>query len=124
VGGLGPAVAGAIAVIEHELLYSGQVAREFRRWQVLADCGQYRALDNCGVPECCGPEPRELLETVIRRLPAHARPAFRVAVQRIDAQYVSKTVPDCSAPPDERWWERRMPRHRQPPPLSKWAGLG
>ncbi|HEY6309423.1 MAG TPA: hypothetical protein VIY52_01240 [Streptosporangiaceae bacterium] len=94
--GLGPAVSSAIAVIEHQLSHPGQVAREFRRWQVLADHGLYRAPDDCGVPECCGPEPRELLEVVIGQLPGRARPAFRRAVQSIDAKYLS--APALSSP--------------------------
>ena len=101
----------AITVAEHGLLEPGFVARQLRRWEQLARRGSvYRPASNpCGERECCGPGPRGFMEEAIGRLPARARPGLRRVVSRVDAVYLSHTLPDPLADPQAPWWERRRP---------------
>jgi hypothetical protein len=111
VPGLSPGVIAAITVVEHGLLEPGDVARELRRWDMLARRGGvYRpGSDPCGIPQCCGPGPRGALAQAIQYLPGRAKPGLRRMVSLIDQVYLRHTRPDPLADPGAPWWERRRP---------------
>lgn len=106
--GAGPGVIAAITILEHGRFRPGQIAGAFRRWEILAKSGHvYRPSSSPCEYECCGPGPRELLESVFRLLPERARPSFRRTLRRIDQIYLQRTRPDPCVSPDAPWWERR-----------------
>jgi hypothetical protein len=64
VRGLSPGEIAALTVVEHGQLEPGDVGRELRRWEALAGRG-WPGSDPCGIPQCCGPGPRGVLEQAI-----------------------------------------------------------
>lgn len=102
----------AVTVVEHGQLEPGDVGRELRRWQALARRGWvYRpGSDPCGIPQCCGPGPRGVLQQAIRYLPQRAKPGLRRVVRQVDEVYLRQTLPDPLADPASPWWERRRCR--------------
>lgn len=111
VAGLSLGVVAAIISLEHGPLEPGDVARALRDWESLARRGLvYRPGSNpCGIPQCCGPGPRGVLEEAIRYLPRRAKPGLRRVVRQIDELYLSRTLPDPLADLGSPWWERRRP---------------
>jgi hypothetical protein len=111
VRGLCPGEIAALTVVEHGQLEPGDVGRELRRWEALARRGWvYRpGSDPCGIPQCCGPGPRGVLEQAIGYLPRRAKPGLRRVVRQVDEVYLRQTLPDPLADPASPWWERRRP---------------
>jgi hypothetical protein len=107
----------AITIAEHRPLVPGQIAEAYKAWETTAGRGRvYRPASNpCGIPQCCGPGPRGILEQAIRSLSRRAKPGLRQAVSRLDAIYLNPTLPDPLADPDAPWWERRRPIGWLPP---------
>ena len=112
VDGLSRGVTAVIAVIEHGQIVPGSTKAALRRWRRLAvNAAVYRPASSlCGIEECCGPGPRAILETVLRRLPAWARPQFQRVIEPADAFFLARTLPDPCADRDAPWWEQRIPR--------------
>jgi hypothetical protein len=96
VHGLSAGVIAAVTVLEHGRLQPGDVARALRRWEAAARRGEvYRpGSEPCGVAECCGPGPRDVLEEAIRGLPRRSRPALRQMVGQVDATFLLRAVRD------------------------------
>jgi hypothetical protein len=112
VDGLSCGVTAAITVIEHGHLLPGSTRSALSRWRRLAvNAAVYRpASETCGIEECCGPGPRAVLETVLRRLPAWGRPEFWRVIKPADELFLARTLPDPCAGRDAPWWEQRIPR--------------
>jgi hypothetical protein len=110
VDGLPPFVVAAIAVVEHTSLFPGMVSRAFRQWEVLAYQALHHDPSYCGVPSCCGPGPRAILEAAIRGVPRRAKLPLLSKVRPIDEVYLLRTLPDLHAQAGHPWWEQRVPR--------------
>jgi hypothetical protein len=84
-------VIAAVTVLEHGRLQPGDVARALRQWEAAALRGEVHrpGSEPCGVAECCGPGPRDVLVEAIRGLPRRARPALRQMVGQVDATSLS-----------------------------------
>ena len=110
--GLSRGVTAAVTVIEHGYLLPGSTRSALWRWRRLAvNAAVYRpASEPCGIEECCGPGPRAVLETVLGRLPAWARPEFWRVIKPADELFVARTLPDPCAGTGAPWWEQRIPR--------------
>lgn len=102
VRGLSPGEIAALTVVEHGQLEPGDVGRGLRRWEALARRGWvYRpGSDPCGIPQCCGPGPRGVLEQAIGYLwtsPSRAASAsHRAAAAASHRACVPRRTPQAS----------------------------
>ncbi|GAA1463791.1 hypothetical protein NE857_00340 [Nocardiopsis exhalans] len=51
---------------------------------------------------------RDLLESVLRRLPKRARTELHRRLTPLDELYLRRTLPNPFADPDDPWWRRRF----------------
>ncbi|GAA5075575.1 hypothetical protein GCM10023336_64960 [Streptomyces similanensis] len=107
-------------------VYPGATDRALRRYRAFAQSPGRRPLypqdAECSCRGCSFDDvrhARDVLDEVLRQLPARAREELRRRVARLDAAYLQRTLPDPFA--DRRqwrsdlWWRRRLADGREGP---------
>lgn len=104
----------AIREVELRRFELGATATALRGYaDALRQPGRYIQLEG-DLCSCCDPlESRDILEVVLRQLPRPARRDLARIVDRIDAEFLRRTLPDpfavgVSAWQGQAWWRQRL----------------
>ncbi|GLW68149.1 hypothetical protein Kpho02_04480 [Kitasatospora phosalacinea] len=104
----------AVHRIEALGLGAGAVAEALHTYErFLRRPGRHLYVPRADCP-CCDPlTARDVLETALHRLPRPARAPLRALVERLDEEFLHRTLPDpLAARPDgtrpAAWWHRRL----------------
>lgn len=103
-------LAGAVARLERDRLWSGAVAQALQRWSRVAHRPALAFSGGCGCP-LCNPiytaDERAVLELALHALPSRAARELRDLVDPLDELYLARSWPDPTLSPDDGWWTRR-----------------
>ncbi|MFE6039059.1 hypothetical protein [Streptomyces sp. NPDC056452] len=110
VDGLDARAQADVIALERSRLQPGAVARGLRSWRAqLSRPARTLALTGDDMYPCCEDHcGRAVLETALHALPRRSARRLRALVEPLDAEFISRTLPDPHACPEAPWWTGRM----------------